>query len=97
MSVFYGQDSLKIQLTTNTDITGATGLAIKYRKADGSTTGSWTATSSNDTTGVIYYDVSSTSVLNSVGDWKIWAYVTFSDGRVAPGVPAVMTVQTEGI
>lgn len=93
--VYVGQDKLRIRRTANTDITGALGLAIQYRKPNG-VRGSWTATSSNDATGQIYYDVASTSILDVAGEWDTWAYVTFSDGKVAYGEVVVMSVGIPG-
>ena len=93
-AIFVGQNKLRIQLTTNVDITGATELLIKYKKPDG-TTGSWTATSSDDTNGVIYYDLTDDE-LDQKGDWTIWAHVTFSDSREAPGEVVKVNIRTEG-
>ena len=93
-TIFVDQSKLRIQLTTNVDITGATELLIKYKKPSGAT-GSWTATSSDDTSGVIYYDLTG-SELDMKGNWTFWAYVTFSDARVAPGEIVTVDIQTEG-
>jgi hypothetical protein len=92
--IFKNQSSLKITLTTNVNITGALSRLIKYIKPDGST-GSWTATAGTLLTGEIYYDFIGTE-LNVIGTWIVWAYVTFADGRSAPGTPAEFEVRTEG-
>jgi len=93
-SIFVNQSKLRIQLTTNVDIAGATSLLIKYKKPSG-TAGQFVATSSDDTNGVIYYDLTNEE-LDTPGQWMFWAYVTFSDGRVAPGEVSTIVVLTEG-
>jgi hypothetical protein len=92
--VYLNQDSLRIILVTEVDITGATVRQIKYKKPSG-TTGNWTATELDPTAGSIYYDLTGTE-LDESGTWKLWAYVTFLDGRSAPGEPVSLIVHTEG-
>ena len=90
--IYKSQDSLRIKLTTSVDITGATVKKIYYKKPSG-TIGSWDATVDVISTGVIYYDVVSGDIDES-GQWKFWAYVTFSDGRSAPGQYVAETIYT---
>ena len=92
--IFKDQSSLRIRLTTNVDITGASTLQIKYTKPSG-TSSYWTATEGTASTGIIYYDIVSTEI-DEAGRWILWAYVTFSDGRSAAGEIAHMTVHDEG-
>lgn len=92
--IYKNQTSLRIRLTTSVDITGSTLREVRYRTPSGST-GGWSATSEDDTTGIIYYDTSSGD-LNEAGDWIFWAFVTFSDGRSAPGEPVKVPVALEG-
>jgi hypothetical protein len=92
--IFRNQTSLRIKLTTNVDITGSTVRQIKYRKPSGQT-GNWTALSEDDALGIIYYDVQ-TGDINESGNWVIWAYVTFSDSRSAPGEIIKVKVYEEG-
>jgi len=92
--IYLNQSSLRIQLTTNVDITGATEQVIKYIKPD-ATTGEWVATIEADGDGIIYYDLTGTE-LDVAGTWTLWAFVTFSDARTAPGEPVKVTVHTEG-
>jgi len=94
-SIYKNQTKLRIQRTVSQDITGATLLLIKYKKPDG-TEGQWTATSSDDSNGVIYYDVTLGNEIDQSGRWIIWAYVTFSDGRSAPGEITYLGVKVEG-
>lgn len=79
--IFVGQSALRIQLTVGQDVTNAQSVKIHYLKPDG-TTGSWTAIVLTAATGVIYYDVTLTTTIDQRGEWKFWAAVTFSDGRV---------------
>ena len=92
--IFRNQTSLRVKLTTNVDITGATALKIKYRKPSGDT-GEWTATSEDNSTGIIYYDIQAGDI-NESGNWVMWAYVTFSDSRSAPGEIVKVKVYEEG-
>jgi len=94
--IYLNQSSLRIQLTTNVDITGATAQVIKYKKPDtDETEGEWTALIEADGDGIIYYDLTGTE-LDVAGTWTLWAFVTFSDARTAPGEPVKVTVHTEG-
>ena len=93
--IHIGQTRLRISLTCNSDLTEATQVAIKYKKPNG-TQGSWAATVSNATTGIIYYDVANESDLDMEGAWTIWAHITYADGDVAAGDPVKMAVYTEG-
>jgi hypothetical protein len=95
MSKLYeDQTSLRIRLTTSVDITGAT-CKVKYKKPGG-TTGSWTGTIESTSLGIFYYDLTALTPLDEAGDWTFWAYVTFSDLRVAAGKPFIVTVYAEG-
>jgi len=92
--IYLNQSSLRLQLTTDEDITGATVTRIQYKKPSG-TTGYWTAQVEAVGDGIIYYDLLGTE-LDEIGTWKIWAFVTFVDGRSAPGEPVSFIVHTEG-
>lgn len=81
--IFKDQSSLRIRLTTGVDITAAGALRVQYRKPGG-TLSYFTATSEDDSTGVIYYDFAADD-LDESGVWTFWAFVTFSDGRSAAG------------
>lgn len=93
--IFVGQSALRFVADTNVDITGATGTLIKYTKPDGST-GTFSASILDAEEGTIYYDVVNTTELDQAGVWYMWAHVTFSDGRVAQGVPVRVKVYVEG-
>lgn len=92
--IYLNQSSLRIQLTTLVDITGATETLIKYKKPSG-TTGEWTATVEAVGDGIIYYDLTGDE-LDEIGTWTFWAYVTFADTREAPGEPVKIIVYSEG-
>ena len=94
-NIFVGQSSLRIQATCNVDITDALTLEIRYRKPDG-TEGSWDATEGTAATGVIYYDLTETTELDQSGTWAFWAYIMFSDGRVAAGKSFNAKINPEG-
>ena len=93
-NVYNAQDALKIRLTCSQDITGATVKRIKYRKPDG-TESYWTATVEDASSGIIYYNVASGDIDDS-GLWVFWAYITFSDGKSAPGEPVYVYFYDEG-
>lgn len=92
--IYQAQTKLRIQLTVGQDITSATCL-IKYKKPSG-VTGSWSASIGTASTGVIYYDVASADIIDEAGEWSLWAYITFSDTKVAAGEPCVMNVYSQG-
>jgi hypothetical protein len=93
--IYLNQDSLRIQLTVDVSIAGATLQQIKYIKPISGDTGFWSATVEDPNSGIIYYDLVGDE-LDEVGTWVLWAYVTFSDGRSAPGEAVNVVVHTEG-
>lgn len=82
--VFVNQTAFVIKARVGVDITGALELLIKYRKPDG-TLGEFSAISVDDDTGVIQYSVASEDDIDQAGPWVFWGYVTFADGKSAPG------------
>ncbi len=93
--IYLNQTALRIKLDTGADISGASALLIKYTKPDGTTSGSWVAIQFAAGSTIIYYDLS-TAVIDVIGEWVVWAHVTFADGRVAAGDPFVFEVYMEG-
>ena len=91
--IYKNQSSLRIRLTTGVQVTGASVTKIKYKKPDG-TVGDWDATVEDEGDGILYYDLTGTE-LDQVSDWLFWAYVTFADGRSAPGEPVRVKVYEE--
>lgn len=93
--VYVQQTSFRITLICNVDIATATVLKIKYKKPD-KTLGEFIAVSSNDPFGHIYYDVVNTNDFDQAGTWVLWSWVTFADGRYAPGDPEKLEIHEEG-
>lgn len=93
--IYQGQTSLKIQLTCEKDVTDAQETKIKYQKPDGDT-GSWDASVSDATNGVLYHNISEATELDQTGWWLFWAYVKFADGRDANGEPVQVKVYAVG-
>ena len=93
--IYKNQTALKLVATVGEDITGAISTLIKYRKPDGST-GSFTATSTDDANGVIEYAVTSSEDIDQAGPWTFWGDVTFSTGSRAPGEPWEEIVYMDG-
>lgn len=91
--VFQGQN-YRLYISVDADITGVQTAEIKYQKPD-TTTGQWIATVESETTGRIYYDVTAANN-DAAGVWKFWAYITFSNGDIMPGVAQEVTVYAEG-
>jgi hypothetical protein len=88
--IFKNQTYLRIKLTTGVDITGALDLRIYYRKPVSKEIGYVTAASLDNAEGILFYDIlpgdsGGSDFLDEVGKWKFWAYVEFSDSRVARG------------
>jgi len=92
--IYVGQTALRIQLTTNIDVSSAT-TNIKYQKPDG-TTGQWSAAVLDKDRGIIFYDVVDSTILDQEGEWIVWAHVTFSNGKVAAGEPVTLNIYSEG-
>ena len=95
--IYVGQTALTLEFDTSIDLSTATGAVIKYIKSDKTTTGEWAGViSSPASDGLITYDIASASDLNVSGSWKMWVYVTFSGGTVAPGSVANVKVYEQG-
>ena len=92
--VYKSQDALRIELTTDVNIENALIKRIKYKDPDG-IEGYWDALSEDEENGVIYYDLPKNSPLNKSGKWTFWAYITFPDGRSAPGEPVAEYIYIE--
>jgi hypothetical protein len=67
-------DTVKITLDCNLDVSAYTNLDIKYRKPDG-TTGVWDATIDPTDNAKIYYQCDNDD-LDIDGEWKVQAYVS---------------------
>lgn len=93
--VYVNQDALRIKLNCGVDISGALDEKIKYKKYGDDTIYEWTASIENAVNGIIYYDVQAGD-LDVSGQWTVWSYITFADGRSAPGEAATFYVYNEG-
>ena len=94
--IYKNQNALRIELTTGVDLTSAQITRIKYKKPSGAE-GYWNAVVSDAANGVMYYDVVLTTEIDEAGEWVFWAYVTFSDGKSAPGEIIKHSFFEEGI
>ena len=92
--VYVGQTKLKIIADLNSDITGST-VVLKYEKPDGAT-GNFPMVITDALNGIVEYDVSLATDFDLKGNWKMWAYVTYADSKVAPGEPFRLKFFTEG-
>ena len=69
--IYVNQSLLRIELDTETDLTGVDAMKILYEKPDG-TTGEWTVTLTSGTK--LLYNVQ-TGDIDQAGTWKFQAYV----------------------
>jgi hypothetical protein len=92
--IYVNQTQLRIQLNVGVSVVGALALKIKYTKPTG-VSGEFVASEDTSTTKTIYYDFSQPD-LNVAGDWLFWAYVTFANGKSAPGEPVRIKIWAEG-
>ena len=94
--VFLNQTMLRIWLNCGQDVSIAATTRIKYKDPNG-VTGTWNASVYTTNNKRIYYDLPLTPiVLNNLGVWGVWSYITFSDGRSAPGDTYYFRVYEEG-
>jgi len=85
--VFVGQTAIQFELQLNVDITGCLEKKIMYKKPKDDSIYEWEASSSNDSVGHIYYDVTTSTELDVAGKWVFWGYIKFGDGREANSDP----------
>ncbi len=92
--VYKNQDYLRIRVHVGETLSDATAI-IKYKDPN-SDTGDWAVTVENELEGIVYRDFTASNSLGVSGTWTFWSYVTFSDGRVAPGEPFTELIYDEG-
>lgn len=85
---YVGDTSVRIELETNADLSGAATVSIKALKPDGVTEVEWPATI--DGTLVVY--VPDTGDLDAEGTWRLQAKVVDGSGGVALGETAKLKV-----
>lgn len=96
MSAYTSQTAFTVQLNTGIDLSNAQTAQIKYISAD-KEEGSWTATvESPATDGIISYQIQGSDVPLAIGTWKVWSYITFTNGTIAPGCPVDLEILKEG-
>ena len=98
LKVFVGQTALRTKLFSGIDLTGVQTAEIKYIKpAETPVVDTWPAIIElPESYGAIYFDATASTDIDVAGEWKIWAYITFLDGRVAPGDATTFKVYEEG-
>jgi hypothetical protein len=92
--IFKGQSALRIVVKTFTDLEGIISAVIKYRKPDGSA-GEFGAGVGDTGKGVIFHECIE-GELDMTGWWVFWAFITFADGRTAPGEAAKVFIWNAG-
>jgi hypothetical protein len=92
--IFVNQTKLTLTLDIQDDLTNVTTALIKYINPNG-TTGDFTATI-DIPSNKISYAVLSTNDINVVGSWRLWAHLTYNDGKAIAGQASTMVVYKEG-
>lgn len=100
--VYVGQTSLRVVLQTdvnfNTRIPDT--CKIMYIKPDTTdeAEGEWSAQvlSGSEANGKIFVDFDDDTNFDETGVWRLWAHVTFSDGRFAEGKVVEQLVRSSG-
>jgi hypothetical protein len=93
--IFVNQTKLTIHINVMEDISDVTTAKIRYIKPD-RTRGEFTATIPPDTTGIVQYVVQNPTDLDQPGPWKLWAFLTYADGKTIPSDPVTIEVHPEG-
>jgi hypothetical protein len=94
IKIFKGQTALRIRVKTYCDLEGIQSAVIKYTKPNGKT-GQFAAAVEDTEKGVIFHECIEGEIDVS-GWWAFWAFVTFADGRTAPGEAVKVYVWREG-
>lgn len=89
--IYVGQTALRMNFSLSADITGYTTTVISVKKPSGTTT-TWTATVATASTGSMYYDIATTTILDAAGKWRMQPIVTFSDDTVGKAETAEIVV-----
>jgi len=92
--IYVGQCA-KIELETGCNLNDASNLRIYYEKPNGGASGYWAATKSGSANSCMYYQITSSAILDTEGNWKFWAYFTTSNGAQY-GVPTLCYIYTPG-
>lgn len=91
MKIYTGQTALRMTFEMSADITGYSQTEVDVLKPSASTT-TWTATVSDVSTGSIYYDIPTTTVLDTTGKYRFQPRIVFSDGTIGKAEQAEIMV-----
>jgi len=94
--IFKNQSSLEIRLKTGIDLSNAAVIKIRYIKPSG-ITGEFIASIRGDPSlGIVEYSIIDQNEIDESGKWVFWSFITFTDGRSAPGNAECITIYEEG-
>ena len=98
--IYKNQTAVRLVLDTDVDLSiyglATSGAKVGYKKPDG-TTGQWQGAVLSDVDGTIYLDFSPSVKFDVVGDWSLWAELTFADNRTGFGKVKVYQVIEKGV
>jgi len=98
--IYKNQTAVRLILDTDVDFSvyplKVDGAKIGYKKPD-LTDGTWDGEILLDTDGTIYVDFDDTIKFTTVGNWIVWAELTFADNRSGYGKPKVYQVIEKGV
>ncbi len=89
--IYKGQTALRLNFDLDADITGYTTTVINMQKPAGSTT-TLTATVSDASTGAIYCNINTTTILDIKGKYLLQAKITYTDNTISYGETTYMVV-----
>jgi hypothetical protein len=95
MKLYIGQTKLKIQLLVEANLAEVQSVKIKYEDPKGNK-GEFPATVATINPGMIEYTIQDATEIDLVGTWKMWAFVTYADGKTAIGQTAEFKFHREG-
>lgn len=87
--IYVNQSWLQIILDTGVDISAASEFRIYYQKPDKSVA---YVAAGLEGTQQVKYTMTTTSIFDASGYWKLWAWVKFADDREADGEPVKFMV-----
>lgn len=99
--IYKDQTAVKLVLETDIDleanVLAGSGAKVAYRKPSGAE-GTWPGSLLNSpgTDGKIFFDFTASDKFDELGDWVVWAELTFADNRVGYGKPKFYSVMKKG-
>jgi hypothetical protein len=95
-SFYLNQSNARLELETKDGLTDVASAKIKYIKPD-KTEGEWQA---GITGTIVFYDftknIEGGSELDQLGEWIVWPFLIYNDGRTLPGDADILIVFKEG-